>query len=415
MTTALVIGAGMTGLATAWHLQEYGYDVEVVDRVGVAGGSSWGNAGWLAPGKTIPLSNSSLWMYGPTALFDKHAALDVPVRVDAKLWAFVAQFMAHATSRAWDTTMKGLTPADLAALKAFDELEAGGVDAESIEAPFIVGFETEALAGGFLKEVEGAKRHGQDIPFRKVSLEEARQDAPMLTEKVGAIYRMEGQRYIEPGPYCEAIADSIEARGGTITSGVEVVEVQSTRKPAVKLSTGEWLNPDVVVIATGAWMPKLAKDLGVTTMIQAGRGYSFSVETEQPATCPVYLPEQKVACTPYQGRFRVAGTMEFRGPDEPFQPGRIKSIIHTTTPMFRGVDWDSRQDEWVGSRPVTPDGLPLVGATKAPNVYVNGGHGMWGVVLGPISGKMLAKEIATGEVDPILKPFDPLRGHFVGI
>lgn len=409
MTKALVVGAGMTGLSTAWHLQEYGYEVEVVDRVGVAGGSSWGNAGWLAPGKTIPLSNSSLWMYGPTALFDKHAALDVPLRIDAKLWAFVAQFMAHATGRAWDTTMKGLTPADLAALAAFDELEANGVDAESIDAPFIIGFEAEEQAKGFLKEVEGAARHGQEIPFHKISLDEARADAPMLTEKVGAIYRMEGQRYIEPGPYCEAIADSIEARGGTVTSGVEVVEVTSTRKPAVKLSTGEWLTPDVVVIATGAWMPKLAKDLGVTTMIQAGRGYSFSVETAEPATCPVYLPEQKVACTPYQGRFRVAGTMEFRGPDEPFQPGRIQSIIHTTKRMFRGIDWDSRQDEWVGSRPVTPDGLPLVGATKVPNVYVNGGHGMWGVVLGPISGKLLAQQMATGERDAILEPFDPLR------
>ena len=104
MTRALVIGAGMTGLSTAWFLQEYGYDVEVVDKNGVAGGSSWGNAGWLAPGKTIPLSNSSLWAYGPTALFDRNAALSVPVRVDPKLWAFCAQFMAHATQRAWDGT-----------------------------------------------------------------------------------------------------------------------------------------------------------------------------------------------------------------------------------------------------------------------------------------------------------------------
>ena len=77
--------------------------------------------------------------------------------------------------------------------------------------------------------------------------------------------------------------------------------------------------------------------------------------------------------------------------------------------MFTGVDLDDRKDEWVGSRPVTPDGLPLIGATKAPNVYTTGGHGMWGVVLGPVSGKLLAEQIATGRVDPVLKPFDPLR------
>ena len=58
---AIIVGAGMVGLATAWHLQERGYDVKVVDRKGVAAGSSWGNAGWLAPAKTIPLAESGLW------------------------------------------------------------------------------------------------------------------------------------------------------------------------------------------------------------------------------------------------------------------------------------------------------------------------------------------------------------------
>lgn len=415
MTRAIVIGAGMTGLSTAWFLQEYGYEVEVLDKIGVAGGSSWGNAGWLAPGKTIPLSNSSLWAYGPTALFDRNAALSVPMRIDPKLWAFCAQFMAHATQRAWDKTMAGLTPADMASLAAFDELEEGGVASKSYRAPYIIGFESENQAKGFLKEVDGAVRHGQEIPFHPVTLEEAREHAPMLTEKVKAIYKMEGQRFIEPGPYCEAIAESFESRGGTITTGVEVTKVTSTRKPAVQLSTGEWKPADVVVVATGAWMPDLARELGVNTMVQAGRGYSFSVETEKTPECPVYLPEQKIACTPYQGRLRVAGTMEFRGPDEAFQPGRVASMIHATAPMFRGINWDDRQDEWVGSRPVTPDGLPLVGATKAPNVYTNGGHGMWGIILGPLSGKMLAKQIATGEIDRTIAPFDPLRSRFAGL
>src|SRR5699024_10472498 len=68
MTRSIVIGAGMVGLATAWHLQEHGVDVTVVDRGGVAAGSSWGNAGWLAPAKTIPLADPSIWTYGPQAL-----------------------------------------------------------------------------------------------------------------------------------------------------------------------------------------------------------------------------------------------------------------------------------------------------------------------------------------------------------
>jgi D-amino-acid dehydrogenase len=74
-----------------------------------------------------------------------------------------------------------------------------------------------------------------------------------------------------------------------------------------------------------------------------------------------------------------------------------------------GVNLDDRHDEWVGSRPVTPDGLPLVGATRAPGVYVAGGHGMWGIVLGPATGKLLAERIVTGRTHPAIAPFDPLR------
>ena len=53
---SIVIGAGMVGLSTAWFLRKAGHEVTVIDRDGVAAGSSWGNAGWLSPGKTIPLA-----------------------------------------------------------------------------------------------------------------------------------------------------------------------------------------------------------------------------------------------------------------------------------------------------------------------------------------------------------------------
>ena len=56
-------------------------------------------------------------------------------------------------------------------------------------------------------------------------------------------------------------------------------------------------------------------------------------------------------------------------------------------------DLENLEDIWVGARPVTPDGLPVVGATHSPGVYVAGGHGMWGIVLGPATGKLLAEQI----------------------
>ena len=405
MVHSIVIGAGMVGLATAWHLQEKGVEVTILDREGVAAGSSWGNAGWLTPGKAIPLADPSLWTYGPKALIDPDAALHVPFRVDAGLWSFLAQFAMHGTNRAWDRTMARLTPIDKLALGCFDELTDGGVDSWTKEGPFVIGFAEESQAKGFLHEIAGVERHGQEVPLER--LENPRELAPMLSDAVTAAYRLDGQRYLEPAPFVQALADAVIARGATLRTGAEVVDV--VEGPAVVLSDGERLSADSVVIATGAWMPKLVRKLGVRTRIQAGRGYSFTVETVEPATHPVYLPAQRIACTPYQGRFRIAGTMEFRGPDEPFQSRRIEAIVNQSRTLMQGVDLDNRQDEWVGSRPVTPDGLPLVGATKAAGVYVAGGHGMWGIVLGPATGKLLAEKIVTGKTHPAIAPFDPLR------
>lgn len=402
---SIVVGAGIVGLSVAWYLQERGHQVTVLDRDGVAAGSSWGNAGWLSPGKTIPLANAGLWAYTPQALLDKDAALHVPIRFDPKLWDFGIRFMAQANNKAWDKTMAKLTPIDLVALAGFDEMVEGGVESWTKAAPFIVAFKNDDEAAGFIEEVEGAVRHGQDVPFRRVD----RSVEPLLSGNAQVVYELGNQRFFEPGPFVRALGDNVEARGGEIVTGAEVVQVSSTRIPVVTMSTGERHSADNVVVATGAWLPKLTRHLGVRTRVQAGRGYSFSVETEHPVTQPIYLPAQRLACTPYQGRFRIAGTMEFKHPDEPFDPRRIESMVAHASEMFTGVDLHNRQDEWVGSRPVTPDGLPLIGATTAPNVYVAGGHGMWGVILGPASGKALAHLIDTGETVDYIKDFDPLR------
>src|SRR5690349_7290941 len=101
--------------------------------------------------------------------------------------------------------------------------------------------------------------------------------------------------------------------------------------------------------------------------------------------------------------------MEFRRPDHPLDARRIAAVVDAIRPFLRDVDLDDRRDEWVGSRPCTADGLPLVGGTRAPGVYVAGGHGMWGIALGPLTGKLVAHRIATGVTPPELVAFDPLR------
>jgi len=84
-------------------------------------------------------------------------------------------------------------------------------------------------------------------------------------------------------------------------------------------------------------------------------------------------------------------------------------MARSVRPFLQGLDWAARGDDWMGPRPLTPDGLPLVGETRTPGVFVAGGHGMWGVTLGPLTGALLAERIATGVAPPELRAFDPGR------
>src|SRR5699024_3634667 len=129
---------------------------------------------------------------------------------------------------------------------------------------------------------------------------------------------------------------------------------------------------DAVVLASGAWLPDLARQYGVRTPLRAGRGYSFSVsqpqQEEQRVSNPIYFPYERIVCTPLAGteQIRMGGTMEFQPTDAPLDTDRIASIVDNARPLVEGIDLADRQDQWVGARPVTVDGLPLVGPTRAP-------------------------------------------------
>jgi D-amino-acid dehydrogenase len=175
----------------------------------------------------------------------------------------------------------------------------------------------------------------------------------------------------------------------------------------VHLRSGRPLTTDAAVIATGAWLSRLAGGR-VRVPVRAGRGYSFTVPVDRPIPGPIYLPDARVACTPHPAGLRVSGTMEFRDPDEPAVPERVGAIIASATPLLDGVHWAQRSDIWVGPRPVTPDGRALIGEMSR-GVYLAGGHGMWGLAHGPVTGRLLSEQITTGKQPEALREFDPLR------
>lgn len=404
--TAVVVGAGMVGLSTAWFLQERGVQVTVLDRTGIAAGSSWGNAGWLTPGLTTPLPEPSVLRYGVRAVLSPSSPVYVPVTTDRRLLEFLVKFARHSTRTRWRTAMQALVGVNRLSLQTFDVLTSGGVQAPTHEArSFMAAYRTAGERDVLLDELAHIRDSGQEVTYDVLTGDQARAVEPALSQEVGAAIRLHAQRYLTPSTFVAALGQSVAERGARIVSGLTVGAV-TDRGGWVEVAGEPY---DQAVLATGAWMGDIARGFGVRVPVQAGRGYSFTVPTDSSPAGPVYLPAQRVACTPDGDRLRVAGMMEFRPVDAPLDTRRIHAIVEAARPFLRGVDLDLRRDEWVGARPCTPDGLPLIGGTRHPRVFVAGGHGMWGIVLGPITGRLLAEQMTTGVPPAELAPFDPLR------
>ena len=406
-----IVGAGMVGLATAWFLQERGVEVTVIDRDDVAAGSSWGNAGWLTPGLATPLPEPAVLKYGLRAVLSPASPVYVPPSADPNFLKFVAGFTRKSTMKAWKKAMASLVPVNDLSLESFDLLTEGGVRAETVPATsFMASYRTAEERTTLLEEIEHIRASGQRLEFDVLTGGEARAIEPSLSDEIGAAIRLHDQRFINPGAYVHALADSVRARGGKILTGATVSDIRDTGAGVVvSTAEGSVEEFDAAVLATGAWLGKLARAFGVKRVVQAGRGYSFSVDIDHVPTGPVYFPAQRVACTPIGNKLRVAGMMEFRRPEAALDQRRIRAIAEAARPLLRGADLDDRQDEWVGSRPCTTDGLPLIGATGSPRVFAAGGHGMWGITLGPVTGRLLAQTMVTGKQVERLAPFNPLR------
>ena len=405
--SAIVVGAGIVGLSTAWFLQERGVDVTVVDRVGVAAGSSWGNAGWVSPALTIPLNDPSVLRYGLRSLANPSAPLHIPLTANLGLWSFLTRFAANCRSSSWQRAARANVPFNEECLESFDVLTSNGVDVPTTDGPITALFRTERQAEHLTDELDRMAAVGQTVTATRLSGEALRDQVPLASPAITVGINIEGQRYLDPGRFVHGLAESVIARGGTIRTGAVTDVAHSGSRVTVHLGGAEELTADAAVIATGAWLSRLARRW-VRTPVQAGRGYSFTVPVDRPVPSPIYLPDVRVACTPYQGGLRVAGTMEFTSPDAPLQQARVGAIVASAGPLLEGVRWDERTDIWVGPRPVTPDGRPLIGEV-ARDIYVAGGHGMWGLAHGPVTGRLLAEYVTTGKQPDALREFSPLR------
>jgi D-amino-acid dehydrogenase len=407
---AAIVGAGIIGLSVAWFLQDEGFTVTVYDRHDVAAGASAGNAGWISPAMVAPLPEPSALRFGLTSVLRPASPLRIPPGSLPATWRFLAGFAAHSTNRQWLAGVASFASLNALALPSYELLADAGVADGPKDSPIVAAFDGPDQAGPLRHEVQAiAAAGGMDFKLDELSAAELRREQPLLGSRAGYGLRVGGQQFLQPLEFVQSLAASVRSRGGDIVAGAPVTAIAG-RADGVRLEVaGQPVDVDVCVLANGAWINALAGPAGVRIRTQAGRGYSFKVQAPEPLLQPLYLPTARVAITPAPGGFRVAGTMEFRRPDDPLDRRRIGAIVQSARAYLPGVDWSALTGAWVGPRPVTADGLPVIGGTRVDGLFVAGGHGMWGMTLGPATGRLLARRIATGRPEGALAPFNPLR------
>ncbi len=410
--SAIVVGAGIVGLSTAWFLQERGVRVTVVDRIGVAAGASWGNAGYIAPALAIPLNEARILRYGLRSLLNPTSPVRITPSIDPALWRFLARFAANSRRRPWKRAARANVTLNEQCIDAYDELAANGVDAPVHDAPITAMFRDPEGPERLLDELRHLGEAGEPVSTTELTGAELREQVPLASEAVIAVVRINNQRFVEPGRFLQALGTAVVERGAVFTTA-DISDVREVAGgAAVQPRSGPALTADVAVVATGAWLSPLVRRW-IRVPVQAGRGYSFSVPVQRPVPCPVYMPDDRVACAPgANGTLHVTGTMELHSADAPASTRRIEVIADSARPLLDGVDWERRSDDWVGARPLSPDGRPLVGQVSgqgSAGVYVAGGHGMWGMTHGPVTGRLLAEQITTGRRPDALRDLDPRR------
>ncbi|MGH3581979.1 MAG: NAD(P)/FAD-dependent oxidoreductase, partial [Mycobacterium sp.] len=271
--SAIVVGAGIVGLSTAWFLQERGVEVTIVDRTGVAAGASWGNAGWIAPALTLPLNSPAALREGLRSLRDPAAPLHIPLSADSGLASFLVQFAMNCRRSSWKRAVRANVPLNEECIEAFDVLTSNGVDAPMTDAPITALFRTTNAAERMIDELRRLESAGQTMSVTGLSGEALREQVPLASPAITAALNINGQRFIDPGRFVKALGEAVLARGATMRT-LEVSDVLTSGSGiTVYARNGEPLTADTAVIATGAWLSRLAGSR-IRVPVQAGRGYS---------------------------------------------------------------------------------------------------------------------------------------------
>jgi D-amino-acid dehydrogenase len=411
MSRTAIVGAGVIGLTLAHELARRGEEVVLLERRRPGSGSSAGNAGWIVPSVAAPVAAPGLPSTAIKWMLDPESPLYVKPRLDPAFLRWLWSFFRACREEDFRTGREALLDLCDGLMPAIDRLRQDGVDFEMESAGLLVlGLSTEAL-GQHYEETRDLDRLGYR-PAQRLTAGEARERDPMLSERVaGAVY-IHDDRHVRPESLVAGLTTALWRRGVEIRSGTPVTGfVRHGRRLAyLELESGR-LEADRFVLAAGAWSGRLSRAAGFPLPIEAGKGYSITVdEPSFNLRQPLDLIEARTAVTPFRDALRFAGTMELSGINLRYARRRAEAIWRNAHQYLREQVRGTRMRAWVGMRPMTPDGLPVIGRLPgSDNLFVATGHQMLGVTLAPTTAIALSQLMLDGRSDISLVPFDPVR------
>jgi D-amino-acid dehydrogenase len=170
---------------------------------------------------------------------------------------------------------------------------------------------------------------------------------------------------------------------------------KSNKKISAVITDKGKFNCSEVVLATGSWLPAVAKMMGIKLLLQPGKGYSYTYPfIENNIKYPAILVDGRCAITPWGNKLRIGGTMELSGINNKVLVKRMEGIYNSAKDFYPGlkIDFPPTDKIWNGLRPVTPDGLPYIGKHSLyENVVIAGGHAMLGISEGTGTGKLVSE------------------------
>jgi glycine/D-amino acid oxidase-like deaminating enzyme len=409
----VVIGAGIVGVCTAWHLMRRGANVLLIDRDEPGLGCSYGNAGAVSFGSVAPLAMPGVMRDALRMLLDQAAPLRIPLRYLPKaapwLWRFVRAARPDEVQRIART---------LSTLLA-NSMEKHGEMLREIGASEIIRRTGQLYLypdEKWLRKdtLSWALRRDHGLRVERLG----RGDILALEPEVGPDYTIglftpDQGMSINPYRQVTAIASDFARRGGRLVRDrVVAIEVEADRVQTVRGENASY-PADHVVVCAGAWSTQLLAGLGYAIPLESQRGYHVTIDSPGIAvTRTVVAADRKVFLTPMESGLRVAGTVEFGGLERAPNRKRAEFLVSDLARVFPRAKIPADWSFWMGHRPCLPDSLPVMGPSRHRGLWLNFGHGHLGLTMSATSGDILARAICGEPSNIDLAPFS--FGRFGG-